>query len=328
MAGFFRRLMAHLSIGAPKAGRAGQAGDLVDPSFRLLAEQSVDVICRVGPDRRIRYITPSCFRLFGQTQEEMLGQLPEGHVHPEDLPIIVAAAARGEAGETETDSLTYRIKRTDGTIHWVETNARVVRHPQSGGVVDVILVMRDVTDRKFLEDDLAALAHTDGLTGLANRRAFDEAVEQEWRRTRRLANQMSLLLLDLDHFKRFNDRYGHQAGDDCLRAVAAAVRGAIRRPGDIAARYGGEEIAVILPATDAQGALTVADGVRHAVAALQIPHPDNREGDAWVTASVGAATAVSRVGGTVRMPEALLVAADTALYKAKHNGPGSSTLCY
>ena len=95
------------------------------------------------------------------------------------------------------------------------------------------------------------MALTDGLTGLANRRSFDQAIESEWQRTKRTSAHMSLLLLDLDHFKEFNDHYGHQVGDDCLRMVAAATRETVRRPADIAARYGGEEIAVILPETEA-----------------------------------------------------------------------------
>jgi diguanylate cyclase (GGDEF)-like protein len=179
--------------------------------------------------------------------------------------------------------------------------------------------MRDISERKLLEEKLSRLALTDGLTGLANRRAFDEALEREWKRTAREGSQISLLLLDVDHFKPFNDRYGHQVGDDCLRAVAIAVREAVRGT-DIAARYGGEEIAVILPSTNSVGAVAAAEKVRTAVEALQITHEGNPEGGGWVTASVGAATALSRHGGTMRMPESLLLAADTAMYKAKREG--------
>jgi diguanylate cyclase (GGDEF)-like protein len=126
-------------------------------------------------------------------------------------------------------------------------------------------------------------------------------------------------LLDLDHFKQFNDAYGHQVGDDCLRTVAAALKGAVRAT-DIAARYGGEELAAILPSTDSAGALDAAEKVRSAIEALRLTHPGNPEGRSWMTASVGAATALARCGGTMRMPESLLLAADTALYKAKREG--------
>lgn len=129
----------------------------------------------------------------------------------------------------------------------------------------------------------------------------------------------SLLLLDIDHFKQFNDRYGHQVGDDCLRTLAAAVSGAVRTT-DIVARYGGEEIAVILPLTHTAGAVETAEKVRLAVEALQLTHEGSPEGGGWVTSSIGVATALARSGGTIRMPEGLLQAADNALYRAKREG--------
>jgi diguanylate cyclase (GGDEF)-like protein len=171
----------------------------------------------------------------------------------------------------------------------------------------------------LLEDRLSALAMTDGLTGVANRRAFDEALEREWKRTLREGTQMSLLLLDIDYFKRFNDWYGHQVGDDCLRAVAQAAVGVVRQT-DIVARYGGEEIAIILPKVDTRGAEETAEKVRATIEALRLPHADNPEGRDWLTVSIGAATALARYGGTMRMPESLLLAADHAMYKAKHAG--------
>jgi diguanylate cyclase (GGDEF)-like protein len=183
--------------------------------------------------------------------------------------------------------------------------------------------MRDITERKLLdlEEKLSELALTDGLTGLANRRAFDEALNMEWKRTFRVGSQISLLLLDIDRFKQFNDNYGHQLGDDSLRAVSIAVRNAVRREIDIVYRYGGEEIAVVylaLPCTDSVGALAVAETVRKAIMDLRIPHMKNSEGGFMVTASVGIATALARDGGTMKMPESLLLSADQALYRAKH----------
>jgi diguanylate cyclase (GGDEF)-like protein len=200
----------------------------------------------------------------------------------------------------------------------MEMNARLVRD-SAGAIIEIVAAMRDVSDRKVLEDKLAALAMTDGLTGIANRRAFDEALDREWKRTLREGSQISLLLLDLDHFKEFNDLYGHQFGDDCLRAVAAAVAGAVRET-DLAARYGGEEIAIILPATGSAGAIETAEKVRAAVEALRITHEGNPDAGGWVTASIGVATALARDGGTMRMPESLLLSADHALYKAKNEG--------
>lgn len=287
--------------------------------FQFLAENSADIICRVDPGtNKLTYVSPSSLRILGWAPEEMLGTGPEELVFPEDLPALFEAVARAHGSDQETDSVTVRVRRKDGSTVWMEMNARLVRD-SAGVILEIVTAMRDVSERKALEDKLAAMAMTDGLTGIANRRAFDEALEREWKRTLREGSQISLLLLDLDHFKEFNDRYGHQFGDDCLRAVAAAVAGAVRET-DLVARYGGEEIAIILPATGSAGALETAEKVRAAVEGLRITHEGNPDAGGWVTASIGVATALARDGGTMRMPESLLLSADHALYKAKNEG--------
>lgn len=287
--------------------------------FQFLAENSADIICRAGLDMILRYVSPSSFDLLGWKPEEMIDKGPEGFVLPEDLPIVASSSNRFLSPGVQNSSSTVRMRKKDGTIIWMELNARLARDPATGEPSEVVLVMRDVTVRKQLEDRLSALALTDGLTGLLNRRAFDETLDREWKRTLREGSEMSLLLLDVDHFKQFNDQYGHQAGDDCLRAVAAAVSKAVRAT-DTVARYGGEEIAVVLPSTYTAGAVEVAEKIRAIVEALQLPLEGNPEGGSWVTVSVGVATAIARVGGTMRMPESLLLAADNAMYKAKHEG--------
>lgn len=287
--------------------------------FKFLAENSADVICRVGTDRVIRYISPSCFRIYGWVAEDVLGKRMEEFVLAEDLPRMMESLERSYMPGTEHETATVRVVCFGGSTAWTESNSRIIRDPVSGEVLEFVLVLRDVTERKLLEEKLAALALTDGLTGLANRRAFDEALEREWKRTLREGTQVSLLLLDIDHFKRFNDLYGHQVGDDCLRAVARAAVGAVRQT-DTVARYGGEEIAIILPRVDAPGAEETAEKVRAAIEALRLTHAENPEGRDWLTVSVGAATALARHGGTMRMPESLLLAADHALYKAKYAG--------
>lgn len=290
-----------------------------ETNFRLLAEYSADVIGCVGPDMRFLYVSPSSVDVLGFTPEEIIAMEPFGLILPEDVPAITATANHNSAPGAESSRATTRARKKDGTIVWLEISARVVRDPVTEQAKETVVIMRDITERKILEEKLSALALTDSLTGLANRRSFDETLDREWRRTLREGSQISLLLLDLDRFKEFNDYYGHQVGDDCLRAVAAAVYGAVRAT-DIAARYGGEEIAVILPSTDTPGAVEAAEKVRSAVAALLITHEGDPEGGGWVTVSVGVATALSRVGGTMRMPESLLLAADNALYKAKREG--------
>ena len=162
---------------------------------------------------------------------------------------------------------------------------------------------------------LAQLASRDGLTGLANRRTFDEMLATEWRRAQRLQQPVALLMVDVDHFKPYNDHYGHLGGDDCLRKVAQAIEGQVARPGDLAARYGGEEFAVVLPNTDSTGAGNLATRIRDAVAALGLEHAQSTV--QRVSISVG--VAVMRPTQSL-LPSALVSLADTALYQAKQQG--------
>jgi len=163
--------------------------------------------------------------------------------------------------------------------------------------------------------ELTRLSAVDGLTGIANRRQFDEALLREWRRCLREREPLSLLMVDVDYFKQYNDGYGHQAGDECLKTVAATLRGKLRRPADIVARYGGEEFAAVLPDTAQEGAVRVAESMNSAIQQLGIPHEGSVFGS--LTVSVGVATLVPlQVEGLPR----LLGAADWALYEAKREG--------
>ncbi|WP_447918826.1 diguanylate cyclase domain-containing protein [Achromobacter aegrifaciens] len=179
----------------------------------------------------------------------------------------------------------------------------------------IVLFRREMSLRKAVETQLAIQAHTDGLTGLANRRAFDQALEREWQNAHRERVPLSLLFLDADHFKRYNDRYGHQEGDQLLKALALALKKKARRPRDLAARYGGEEFVVLLPNTSRQRAAQIAESIRQAVAALKVPHADADAG--IVTVSVGVATAIPQADGTAA---SLVEAADAAVYQAKESG--------
>ncbi len=162
---------------------------------------------------------------------------------------------------------------------------------------------------------LTPLARTDGLTGLANRRTFDEMLAIEWTRALRTQQTLALLMIDLDHFKAFNDRYGHQRGDACLQLVAAVLQAQTRRPGDLAARYGGEEFALLLPAADPQKAVLIANLVQTSVQALMLRHEGSANG--FVTVSIGAASWVPEAGSD---PASLLRCADQRLYQAKAEG--------
>jgi len=163
---------------------------------------------------------------------------------------------------------------------------------------------------------LERLTWLDGLTGIANRRRFDQFLDLEWRRALRDGEWLSVVLMDIDYFKSFNDRYGHIAGDECLVRVAQALTSIVHRPGDLAARYGGEEFVVVLPETDNEGAMRVAEAIREGIKGLQIVN----EGSAVcnvVTLSLGVATTIPSPALT---PEALVTASDKALYASKRGG--------
>jgi diguanylate cyclase (GGDEF)-like protein len=163
---------------------------------------------------------------------------------------------------------------------------------------------------------LERLSTLDTLTGLANRRRFDEVLRQEWRRSAREGAPLSLVFCDIDFFKNFNDGYGHLAGDECLVKVARAVNAVSNRPGDLAARYGGEEFVLVLSGTAEEGALALAEKLRARVDELRIPHAHQELGP-HVTISLGVASVVPRPGS---FPEELLDLADRALYAAKEEG--------
>ncbi|MNR04763.1 Phytochrome-like protein cph2 [compost metagenome] len=176
-----------------------------------------------------------------------------------------------------------------------------------------LLLGRELRLRRRAEQELATLAATDSLTGLANRRCLDQSLQREWARAQRGTRPLSVLMVDVDHFKAFNERHGHQGGDEALRNVAQVISHCIRRPGDLAARYGGEEFVVILPETDQEGALNIAELIRASIEA-QAPFADDQHA---ITVSVGVSTQKATPDS---MLEALLCAADAALYQAKRNG--------
>lgn len=285
--------------------------------FRSMVEHSGDVICHVV-DGRFTYVSPSAGTTFGWNPGAMVGTDGLALIYEPDAPILKEVLARRTSGE-ETGPIRHQLRVVcgDGSLKWSETSAH--SEPFESRKTQTVLVIRDISDRKRAEEELEMLAMKDGLTGLANRRSFDEMLERSWRQTLRRGGEMALLLLDIDHFKQLNDSYGHQAGDDCLRIVATTLSGFVRRPIDLACRYGGDEFAVILGDAGAQAATEIAEGIRSAVVALGVPQ-EARSSSEYLTVSIGVATAVARIGGSVRMPESLLQAADHALYKAKAAG--------
>lgn len=182
-------------------------------------------------------------------------------------------------------------------------------------MAQIVLFRREMRVRGVYEKQIEAQAQTDGLTGIANRRTFDDALEREWQAARRENKPLSLLFLDADHFKRYNDRYGHQAGDELLKRLAQVLKNKARRPRDLAARYGGEEFVVLLPHTTLPRAVAIAESIRRAIAQWRVPHEDSEGG--IVTVSIGAACATP---GADDAAASLVVAADAAVYRAKAAG--------
>ncbi len=205
----------------------------------------------------------------------------------------------------------YLVKPVSGVVLGAKVRAmqRIVQMRRS-----LLSVARDLqsTNRK-----LRRLSASDALTGIANRRHFDESLAREWRRAQRYSKALALVVCDVDFFKQFNDMYGHQTGDECLRAVARTLEQQARRPADLVARYGGEEFAIILPDTDAQGALLVAHRMREAVQAMELMHSGSDVASV-VTVSAGVASCAPQ--RTESNPQPLVQAADAALYEAKRQG--------
>ena len=176
--------------------------------------------------------------------------------------------------------------------------------------------VRNHLELKYLRDRLKEQTLVDGLTGLPNRRRFDEQLKAEWNRAQRHGKPLSILMIDIDFFKKYNDTYGHLGGDDCLRSVAQALLGQAKRGTDLMARWGGEEFSCLLPETTADQAAAIAEGMRKAVQDLRIPHSDSTVSP-HVSISIGLSSCVPSEGHTI---PGLTKAADEALYKAKQQG--------
>ena len=296
-----------------------------EEQLRLISDHATDVIVRLDASMVRRYVSPSCRNVFGQSPDELLGHDFRNTMHPDDRARATHALEEARRQEGRT-SLVYRILHKNGRMAYVESQFSFM--PGDGGFT---VLVRDITARKAVErdlaqahDDLERLAATDGLTGLANRRCFDGAMLGEWRRAAREERPLTLLLLDVDHFKQFNDRYGHQKGDACLQAVARSIAGCARRSGDLAARYGGEEFVVLLPDTEVFNAAALAERVRQAVQDAAIPHAGNPSHHGLVTVSVGCHTVIPGPCPSGHDVEDditdFITACDQALYAAKKGG--------
>ena len=276
------------------------------------------------PHLPLIYVNPAFERLTGYTAGEVLGRncrfLQRDDSNQVGLALVRAAIEKGEGCV-----VTLRNYRKDGSSFWNELSLAPILDP-SGKISHFFAQLNDVSERVATETKLLArhksllarkrelelLALRDGLTGLYNRRAFDEQLEREWNRARRDQSPLSLIMIDIDHFKRFNDTFGHPAGDHCIQAVAGIVQRCFARGSDLVARYGGDEFVVLASAVSRKHAQQRADQLHAAVKALSLETPV--QVPAPVTLSVGVATAIPLQR---KSPEDLLDAADRALYQYK-----------
>jgi diguanylate cyclase (GGDEF)-like protein len=231
--------------------------------------------------------------------------------HPHAPGASAAGHGHGQHGHLSAESWCDMPRM--GRRRYLAADASPIRD-DGGRLVAVVQTLRDLTEEKLAQVALEQLATRDGLTGLANRRCFDDTLRAEWTRALRQRQPLSLLMVDVDNFKAYNDANGHLGGDECLKRIAGAVAGEMRA-NDLVARYGGEEFAVILPNQSLKGAASVAERIRTRVEALQVPN--RLAPDAHVTVSIGAATAIASHDNCA---SDLVATADAALYRAKHMG--------
>ena len=281
--------------------------------YRSLLELSpVSII--VETNNHMSYINTAVLKLLGEDdrdavlQKSILDYVTERQREPakKAMDRIVSQGGRAEPFETE-------LLRSNGSRADVEVYGACIVYE---GEVGVQMALQDITERKLLEAEWRRLSRMDGLTGIYNRRAFDEILTREFRRAQRNNSTLALLMIDIDAFKLYNDHYGHQKGDETLKSVAHVLQEGAVRGGDHVARYGGEEFAVIMADTDYEGAMQVAETLRQSVEALAIPHAENPAAS-HVTISTGV---FATIPSHEAVPGDFVHHADACLYKAKRTG--------
>jgi diguanylate cyclase (GGDEF)-like protein/PAS domain S-box-containing protein len=252
---------------------------------------------------------------FGYAPAQLVSHSVLELVFHADAPAAAEEFSALCSGQVDSYSTEKRFVRNGGSIVWGALTASSIRGEEGARICGVIMV-EDITARKEAEERIRHQAQYDALTELPNRRHFDEVLEVEWGRGMRAGSALSVLMIDIDEFKSYNDFYGHAAGDDCLVSVAGAMFGVLQRPADHIARYGGEEFVVLLPESGLEAARHIAEQIRARVESLALAHAASSSGE-HVTVSIGCASTVPATASTAR---ALLRDADENLYLAKKSG--------
>jgi len=283
---------------------------------------SIDAgIAFVDTELRYQFVNRFYEVRFNRPKEKMIGKLVWQVIGNEAFNAVRGYIDRVLQGEPQ--SFEFGITYLDGQSAYL-TSCLTPAININKQIIGYYLFVFDITERRLLEQSLQAanaeleqLVTLDSLTQVANRRKFDDYLEQEWRRSLRNQRSLALIMFDIDSFKRYNDYYGHQVGDICLIKIAQAVQATVHRATDLVARYGGEEFAVVLPETDLPGAIVIAEQIQQAVKALEIPHACSDASSAIVSISLGVASVTPTDTETAKQ---LIARADRALYAAKQQG--------
>ncbi|MHC1783376.1 MAG: diguanylate cyclase [Anaerolineaceae bacterium] len=313
-----------------KSNQAAEALRESEELYRSILDASPDDITITDMKGSILVVSPAAKKIFGFETDyaDFVGTYLIDYIIPEDRERAKSNIIRMVKGEL-TGPNEYHGVRKDQSIFNIEVNSGLI-HNAKGQPSKMVFIVRDISERKQAEQKIQQLvqqleiekkaallnANTDSLTGLANRRYFDEVLEKEFVRLKRSGAPLSLLMLDVDYFKMFNDSYGHLAGDDCLKHLGSILKKNVGRVTDLVARYGGEEFVAVLTETDAKGAFLLAERIRTDVEALAIPHAESGI-SRYLTVSLGVVTAWTK---ELASPLQIIALADEALYCAKNNG--------
>jgi len=289
--------------------------------YRLLADNSRDIVVLSSLEGHRLYVSPAVKDVLGWSPEEWTDHDSVELMHPEDIEPFRRMLKEMMHGE-DRRTFRYRTRHKEGQYLWMEASMRTLHDEVTHQPDSYVANLREISERVHSEQKLSQAyeqmqqqAQQDGLTGLSNRRRFDEALDAEWRRGRRTGMTLTLLLVDIDNFKRINDTFGHRAGDYCLQSVAGVLRQIARRPSDVSARYGGEEFALLLPDVELATAMNMAERLCQKIREQRIEAGVGSP--LTLTVSVGVAAQIPdknvRSGGLVE-------AADRALYAAKQAG--------